>query len=400
MKKTILFFIFLFGLVFAYAQMGFSIPADSGKVEVPFKRSNNLIIIPLTFNNEVTLEFILDSSVEYSILTDKTIGDAFGMNYLRRISLGSVNGEPSYGHAANGIKLSIGAATTQENHAMLVLDYDFMNLSNLARTRVYGVIGYDLLGSLVVKIDNSKNKLILYPKEGYDAPRGYDALPLTLKARKAFISTDITFENWDKEMKTFQIKTGATHTILFNSDSNLFHLPSHKLEIPLGIGPSGPIEGYVGRVREMSIASFMFEDIIASFTKNEVGSNKETGSIGMGVLSRFDVIFDYSGSKMYLKRNKNFSNTFEYDLSGLKIDSNPDNPDIFEVSHLINNSPASKAGINVGDRILSIQGEKLTNENSNRLLGSFLRKAGRKIRVQIQRDDEVIETSFTLVSMI
>ncbi len=401
MKRILLSLAICSSVILAQAQIGFSIPLDSGKVEIPFERSNNLIIIPITFNKEVTLKFILDTSVEYTILSEKSIGDALGMNYLRKIPLGNVDGKPSYGYSANGIQLSIGAASTSANHSMMVLENDFMNLSNLARMRVNGVIGYDLFGSLIVHIDHSKRQLILYPKNQFDTPRGYSKLPLEITARRAFVSTDIVFENWDRESKKFQLKTGATHTMLFNSDSNLFHLPARKLEIPLGTGPSGPIEGYVGRVREMRIADFRFENVIASFTKNEVGSAKETGSIGMGILSRFDLIFDYSGGVVFLRKNRSFSNSFEYDLSGLKVDASISNADEFMVSHVLSNSPASRAGVKIGDRVISIQGEKLSSKNSNELLGLFLQKEGKRIKMQIKSgNQEIREVSFTLASMI
>ncbi|MEP5103486.1 MAG: aspartyl protease family protein [Ekhidna sp.] len=381
-----------------FCQIGFTIPVDSGKVEIPFEQSNNLIIIPVTFNKKVILKFILDTSVEYSILSQKSVGDQLGMNYMRKVQLGIVNGKPSFGYSANGVQLSIGAATTSTNHSMLVLENDFMNLSNVARTTVHGVIGYDLFGPFVVHLDHSKSKLVLHPKSNFEPPKGYDEVQIDVVARKAFLPAEIVFENWDKEIKKFQIKTGATHTVLFNSDSNLFHLPARKLEIPLGMGPAGPIEGYVGRVRELKIGDDEFEDVIASFTKNEVGNSKETGSIGMGILSRFDMLVDFSGSKLYLRKNREYGKSFEYDLSGMRVDAEGENN--FRVTHVIASSPAAKAGVQVGDRVLCIQGEYLTNENLNKLLRLLLEKEGKRIRLEIDRSGQKLEFSFSLVRLI
>ena len=352
----------------------------------------------MTFNKEVTLRMILDSSVEYCILSQKSVGDQLGVNYLRKIKLGSANGIPNYGYSANGVQLSVGAASTGPSHSMLVLETDFMNLSNVARTDVDGVIGFDLFGAFVVEINHSKNKLVLHPRASFNAPKGFKEVNMDVVARKAYLPADIVFENWDEETKKFQFKTGATHTVLFNSDSNLFHLPARKLEIPLGMGPEGPIQGYVGRVRELSVGGEVFENVIASFTKGEVGKSKETGSVGMGVLSRFDMCVDYGGGKLYLKKNKDFSKSFEYDLSGMRVDA--DGEMRFNVTHVIANSPASKAGLKVGDQVISIQGEKLTNKNFNKLLRIFLEKEGRRVKMEILQSGERKEVSLILSRLI
>lgn len=399
MKRYLLISLVFLVLSFpTFSQFGFSIPADSGKVEIPFYRSNNLIIVPVTVNKNVVLRFILDSSVEHTILSRKWKGDRLGMNYLRKVKLGSINGEPNYGFSANGVQFSLGAATTSSNHTILVLENDFMNLSNIARMSVDGVIGFDLFGAFVVEIDNSKKNIILHPKSSFKKPKGYSEVPLAISGRKAYVSSDVIFENWDEENKKFQLKTGATHTVLFNSDSNLFHLPARKLEIPLGKGPSGPIEGYVGRVRGMQLGDYSFEDVIASFTKNEVGNKKETGSIGMGILSRFDMCVDYLDGKMYIKKNKEFNKSFEYDLSGMRVDTEDD--EVFRVTHLVSDSPASKAGVQVGDRVVSIQGQALNNENFNELLSIFLEKESKRVKIEIDRGGEVREVSFVLRRLI
>lgn len=399
MKKVLSLTLFIFIVSSSsFGQLGFSIPADSGKVELTLEESNDLIILPVTINNKVTLKFILGSSVEYSILSRKALGDELGLNYVRKIQLGSVDGNPNFAYSANGAQLSIGAAKTGDNHPMLVLENDFMNLSNIARTRVDGVIGYDLLGSFIVEVNRTRKKIVLHPKASFEVPNGYWEVPIEVVARKAYMPANIVFENWERETKKFQIKTGATHTVLFNSDSNIFHLPARKLEVPLGMGPTGQITGYVGRVREFKMGDAEFENVVASFTKNVIGKGNETGSIGAGILSRFDLIIDYSGNRMLIRRNKKYGSDFEYDLSGMRVDS--DGGGNFFVAHVIPNSPAAKAGIKEGDRVLSIQGQALTENNLNELLKVFLEKKGRRVKMEIEKDGRATEVSFTLIRLI
>ncbi len=41
------------------------------------------------------------------------------------------------------------------------------------------------------------------------------------------------------------------------------------------------------------------------------------GSIGAEIMRRFSVVFDYQNQKLYLKKNRNFNDPFNFNMSGL-----------------------------------------------------------------------------------
>ena len=126
-------------------QIGFSLPPDSTKAIIPYTESNNLIIVPVNINGKAILNFILDTSIQFSILTEKKIGDEIGLNYLRKISMGTTSEGPIYGHSANELNMELsGGVMTNDNHSILVLEDDFMNLSSLAQMPINGLIGKDI----------------------------------------------------------------------------------------------------------------------------------------------------------------------------------------------------------------------------------------------------------------
>jgi hypothetical protein len=64
-------------------------------VSLPFKFINNLIILPVVINDSDTLQFILDTGVSTSIMTELSIGDSLLLNYARQVKLkGLGQGEP------------------------------------------------------------------------------------------------------------------------------------------------------------------------------------------------------------------------------------------------------------------------------------------------------------------
>ncbi len=378
-------------------QQGFRISTDSSSIEIPFEFQNNLIVLEVILN-DYPLKLILDSNVEYPILTQKSIGDQLGLNYTRKIPLGKVNGETNYGYASNGAQLKLnGGVQTGANHSILVLEQDHMNLSSLARAPVHGLIGFDLFGFLVVEINQTKRRLVLHNPDHFESPRGYDKIPLVLAKRNCYVNTSILFENWERKNSNLQIKTGAVHTILFSGDSTYFLLPSHNLEIPLGVGPGGRVEGHIGRVREFMLGKYRMENPLASFTKSQYS---ETGSIGMGILSRFDVVFDYSRETLYLKKNKDFSRSFEYDMSGVTIEATGPSANQFLITNVLDNSPAKRASVQVGDQVIAINGKKISPDNLDELLAPFSNKPGKTIELTMLKNNEEVKITFRLARMI
>jgi len=87
--KTVLIFIFTLFLYSASAQtIGFKITNSSGRTTFSFKKVNNLIIIPVTLNNALPLNFILDTGVRTTILTDRTISDLVNISYDKIVTFG------------------------------------------------------------------------------------------------------------------------------------------------------------------------------------------------------------------------------------------------------------------------------------------------------------------------
>ena len=67
-----------------------------------------------------------------------------------------------------------------------------------------------------------------------------------------------------------------------------------------------------------------FEGVIASWPDR--GSFAEIlrktgrqGTIGGGLMNRFTIIIDYFNGNLYYRRNQNFGNDFEYNMSGIEV---------------------------------------------------------------------------------
>jgi len=392
----------------AFAQFGFALPEGQKSVEIPFKEYNNLIVLSIKLKNTTTVNFILDTNIEHAILTDKRIGDQLNLNYVRKILLGQTGDQAFYGYVAIDAQMSLAdSLQTSTSQNLLVLETDYLNLASTAGTKVHGLIGYDIFKSFVVEINNTKSVMVLHDPKVFKKPKGYQALPITLVARKPYINAKITFEDWQTTTRSFLVKTGAGHALFFEDDSVEFHLPFRNIEVPIGQSFGGEIIGHLGRLRTLEIGKFSFQDPIATFAKLEHIANRsktgieKKGSIGQGILQRFNLIFDYFNEKLYLKKIPgNYDKRFEYDMSGLSIEVLQAPNYTFNISSVRKNSPAAKAGIRKGDLIKSINGENLSINNYGKFISYFLSKEGKKVALTLQRGAEEIKMSYKLVRFI
>lgn len=389
------------------AQFGFALPKGEESVEIPFQSFNNLIVLEVTLKNKVAVNFILDTSIEHTILTEKAVGDFLEFRYARRMKLGQNGDQVYYGHVAIDAKMSLSdSVSTGDVSQMLVLETDYLNLAGLAGTKVHGLIGYDVFKSFVVEVDHSKSILTLYKPESFTKPKSHKELPMNIVERKPYIETEVVLESWEKRKMNFMLKSGASHAVFFEDDSVDYFLPFRNLEVPIGQSFGGEVLGHVGRLRNLNIDEFSLENPLATFAKPEhINKNDDTkkygdGSIGQGVLQRFNVIYDFHHSKIYLKKNNSFSDLFEYDMSGLSIAVKNEKDYSFSVKSLRKGSPAEESGLKEGDVILLINDDPLTIENYGQYLNLFLTREGKKVTFVVKRGQERIECSYRLARFI
>jgi hypothetical protein len=204
------------------------------------------------------------------------------------------------------------------------------------------------------------------------------------------------------------IDTGASHSLMLhqNRDSSI-NIPLKNIRDILGAGIAGSIEGHVGRIDHMNILDYQLEEVIARFP--DKGSYSEVientgrhGTLGGGVLRRFNIYLNYRDEVLYLKKNKYFKEAFDYDMSGLSIIAKGElflRP-YYEVEEVRENTPASNAGVKEKDVIISLNGYMGEDLDLSRINDILTSKEGRKIRLKVRRNEEILLFEFRLEKFI
>ena len=387
------------------AQPGFSLRQGARKMSIPFERYNNLVVIPVTINDKITLRFILDSGVQSMILTEKGFADLLNLRYDRKINLSGPGVKDSINAlVANFVDVKL-PGLYNKKQTLLVLEEDYLNLRNNLGVEVFGIIGYDLFKRFVVEIDFDDNILTFYEPDFFVPKKNYRRIEMNIEGSKPYISVKIKHDTGKKTNSKLMVDTGASHAVLLEPNTDLdINLPGKTLETSLGRGLGGEIDGKVGRTENLEIDRFGFDYVLASYP-NEGAYNRDmedgrNGTMGGEILTRFNPVFDYFTNTLYLRKSDEYTKSFEHDMSGLEFTTVGENLDQILVTEVRPDTPGKEAGVLVGDTITHVNGHPVGYTNVNYINTLFRLRPKKKIKLKIIRGEEPIKIKFRLRRMI
>ena len=382
------------------------------KEEVPFRFEGNFILVSVLFNNLLPLTFILDTGAEYSILTKKEIADFLNIDYQKRYTLyGADMQEELYAYLSKNISLQMG--DLQATHrSILVLEEDYFRFEEYSGLQIHGILGADFLKRFTLQIDYQKQMVTffspVYFKNKVKINKdNVDILPFTLIKSKPYIRC--TTHLYGEEINTlnYLIDTGAgLSLLLYTSIDSLKNAQVKMLNSPIGLGLGGKLEGYVGRIKNFQFASKSFPELITKFQQKPIFFDSlmitpRDGIIGNNILSAFSkVIFDYNTSNIIVSKSPKNIKQRPYDRSGLIIGASGDNLNVFTILRIIENTPAFKSGLQIGDKIKKINGLSTGILSLDMINNKFSGSIGKKMKLTIQRDNQFLEFELQLEDII
>ncbi len=391
----------------ANSQPGYELLKDVNKIDIPFEFRNNLILVRVTFERVFPLQFIFDTGAENSILSKKSVTDLLGIPYDREFKiLGSDLKTELTAYLVRGVHLNI-ENMVAPNHSMLVLKEDYFNFEEMLGIQIDGILGADLFKGLIVKI-NYERKIITLMKSK-TAKQSFASLkevPILIEKNKPYLKTAIRTQNDSLVNVKLLLDTGAMLSLLLNSDTHPgLKPPANTVQGNIGAGLGGFITGHLGRVTSLQLGEFECTEVITNFQSLTEGMDTlrmqgRNGIIGNEVLSRFLVVIDYPGQKLYLQPNRRYSNKFEYDKSGLVIIATGMGLNKYVVHSVIVGSPAHLIGIKEGDVIKRINRSPAGLLTLDRIGQIFKKKEGKITKVVVVRDGKRLKFEFSLRNLI
>jgi len=384
--------------------IGLDLLDKRGTAEIPFELEQGFIIVKIRLGGVVPLRMIFDTGAENTILFDKEISQVLGIEFERQIPImGSDLDSVLIANIARDVKMKL-EGTRLVDRDIIVLEENNLLLKEKLGVDINGIIGGAYFPNVVLRIDYKKKLITLTSPKNFKKPNlKYHEYDLDIVGNKPYVKADITIRDSVKSEVTLLLDTGAALPFLIhaNTDSTLM-LPDKLMIGNVGFGLSGVIHGYMGRSRKLEMGGLFFNEIATSFQDLDFDSLSATiqiirnGIIGNNLLSRFIVTIDYTKEKLYLRPIGKYNKEFDFDKSGLTIFAVGPKLDQYFVVAVLEDSPAARAGIYPGDYIKKVGCRKSKNMSLQSITNKFSRKAGKKVKLTIVRNEEEIKKEFIL----
>jgi len=374
---------------------------------IKFKLINNLVIIPIHVNGSDSLFFILDTGIKPTLLTSvtDTIEFQIGNQHIIR-GLGAGNDLTVFHTFGNNITIGNEISLTLQN--IFVLENDKFELSKRMGMQINGIIGYSIFEHFIVEIDFETKEITFHDPKKFKNKRSYKRwinVPLTIYNGKPYADIKIGINNDTIINTKLLVDLGASDALwLLPNTNDSIPKNTNNSNYYLGQGLNGNIFGYQGKI---SYIYFNKKNILKNVTVSypdtssiRVGNNYDIenrgGTIGSEILRRFDIIIDYPNNRMLLKRNSNFRDHFNFDLSGMDVEAPFMGFKIFTVFNVHPNSPANDAEIMIGDQIIKINGKSSQNMQLNDIYLILHSREKRKVKFVILRDGVELKKTIIL----
>ncbi|WP_291119691.1 retropepsin-like aspartic protease [Flavobacterium sp. UBA6135] len=436
MLKKIFLFISILSSFLIVGQNEFRLKSNTNKLKIPFKQVNNLLFIEVVVNDK-PLTFLLDTGVTQTILFSLEETDQvkfFNVEKTMLKGLGKENAITALRSKGNTLKISDKFIDT--NHEVLIVLEEDVNFSSMVGIPVNGVLGYHFFKDFLIEIDYDRNVLYVHKnneKFKKIIDKNYKAFPISIEERKPYLQASLVLS--DSTLSAKLLVDVGNSDALWLFENYAIRLQEPNFEDFLGRGFSGDIFGKRTRISKLALADFVLENPIVAFPdsisiKNVKLVPERVGSIGAEIWRRFNLVFDYGSSMLYLKKNSNYGDVFSFNMSGLEIhhvgkqwiqkpvennsskisfhSSDTSTPraasmalefkliSVYRIANVRVNSPAALAGLQKDDILVSINKKPaymFSLQNINALLKS---REGKLLKFEVERKGQIIKTEFVM----
>ncbi|MDX1684950.1 MAG: aspartyl protease family protein [Saprospiraceae bacterium] len=406
--KSVALFVLL--MLTTYKNVG-QIPAiqlmgEEDEIKIPFTFYYNFIIVDVMLDGLLPMRLLLDTGAENTLIFDKLYIDLIGAQYEREIRImGSDFSTEMNALIARRIPFTF--PRLGDTHTdVIVLQENLYHLEQFIGTEIHGILGANIFNGLVLSIDYQKEVIRITRPDKYKPPRASYRQPLTIHKSKPYCKAYTQCGSNPPDSLNFLLDTGAgVTTMLHNNTHPSIQVPENVISGNLGSGLGGYIKGYIGRIKEFRLGPYGFENVISSFqaldstylAKAEIIRH---GIIGNQIMRRFDIAIDYTKQILYLTPNSNYYEEFRVDKSGIFLIASGPNLNHYYIQDVLPNSPAARAGLKAGDRILSVNGLYVGFFTMSWLARQFQKEKGKRIKLKIRRQDKKLKRVFYLDDLI
>ncbi len=325
----------------------------SFKVNIPFEYRLGLVIIKVELNNQ-TYDFVLDSGA--TNVLSKDLAKTLNSQELITVNNKDVQGNLQPMMFTKIEEVTIGGIKFEDTGAGIG---DFNQSVEVGCLEIDGIIGSNLMRLAIWKIDY-RNQIITISNTMESFSLGADTkkIPFYTYGEEDKPFCNIKINGVEEKNVTLDLGSNGDFSLSYKTYEMIQDkISKNKKVMQIGNVGSG-FHGY-GKIdssyylqtAKLSVGNIDLNDQIVKFSKSS------TSTIGTAFYKNFDLIMNWKDKELLLSPHTNYENN-KFIQKGISWNFRDG---ALKISALLKESEADKLGIQLGDRIIEIDGKDYSN---------------------------------------
>ena len=279
----------------AIARAGFSMPDSLHEVTLNYRGLKNLIILPVTINDTLKVNLILDTGCRNLVLFGEHFNKYFDLYLNKKIQFSGLgSGKPVLGNLALNNKVTIDAVIGQKIPVVIIPDQKLF----ASNQRIDGIIGYDIFIKFEVELNCAQQVITFRPAIEAELSSDYEMIAIRVEDGRPIINSTVFIDNKSISFD-LMIDTGSCLGLLLKTtDLSRFRTGIGSGSV-LGRGLNGNIEGTSVRADRLILDQLEIKNVSAGIIYSRWHNH---ASVGMDLISGYSLVLNYCKSYAGFKK--------------------------------------------------------------------------------------------------
>jgi len=372
--------------------------APDAPATIPFELVVRHIMLKVRINNSRPLSFVFDTGDKVCVV-DTEVAKELGLKTEGQLRVGGAGADTL---PASFVKDATWTLPGLEGFTQPVgLTFPLGRMAARFGHDFDGIIGSDFIKQFVIEVDYQNRVLKLYDKATFSYSGAGESIPIQLnQLGYPIIEGEVTPLNGEPIKGKFVLDLGSGGSLVLMSpvvaEHNLLANGARTIKA-IGVGGAGgQSTGQIGRVKSLQLGKFAIANPFTLFSQDKAGamaSRALVGNIGQMIASKFRILLDYGRNRIIFEPNATFADAMDRAISGIVLTTEGKDRATVRVSDVLENSPASEAGLQRDDIVVSVDGNLASELSVTRISEMFERN--QTYRLTIRRGEQTMQVSLT-----